>query len=91
MTAFSVDNEATTVGSIAKRKLRFPLGHGADADKISAATGAYTNDKPHYPQATGFLLAPDGSILNAVYSSGSIGRPVPDDVAGMVAYLKSKT
>jgi hypothetical protein len=65
VTAFSVDNE---VGSIAKHKLRFPIGHGADACKISAATGAYTNDKPHYPQATGFLLAPDGLILNAVYS-----------------------
>ena len=37
-------------------------------------------------QATGFLLAPDASIVNAVYSSGPIGRLVPDDVAGMVAY-----
>jgi hypothetical protein len=74
VTAFSVDSEGTTIGSIAKHKLRFPIGHGADADKISAATGAYTNDKRHYPQATGFLLAPDGSILNAVYSQ-SANRP----------------
>ena len=79
------------LGRLRNASCASPLGHGADADKISAATGAYTNDKPHYPQATGFLLAPNGSILNAVYSSGSIGRPVPDDVAGMVAYLKSKT
>jgi peroxiredoxin len=88
--AFSVDDEATTAGLVAKHGLRFPVGHSADADKIAAATGAYSNDKPHYLQATGFLLAPDGSILNAVYSSGPIGRLVPDDVAGMVAYLKSK-
>jgi peroxiredoxin len=88
--AFSVDDEATTAALVAKHKLRFPVGHSADADKVAAATGAYTNDKPRYLQATGFLLAPDASIVNAVYSSGPLGRLVPDDVAGMVAYLKSK-
>lgn len=88
--AFSVDDETTTVGLVNKHKLHFPIGHSADAAKVAAATGAYTNDKPHYLQATGFLLAPDASIVNAVYSSGPLGRLVPDDVAGMVAYLKSK-
>ena len=32
----------------------------------------------------------DGKILNAVYSSGPLGRLVAEDVIGMVAYLKSK-
>jgi len=88
--ALSVDDEATTVGTIEKFKLSFPLGHSADADRVAAITGAYTNETPRYLQATGFLLAPDGKILNAVYSSGAIGRLVAEDVVGMVAYLKSK-
>ena len=88
--ALSVDDEATTVGTIDKFRLGFPVGHSADADKVAAITGAYTNETPHYLQTTGFLLAPDGSILNAVYSSGPIGRLVVEDVIGMVAYLKSK-
>ena len=88
--ALSVDDEATTVGTIAKFKLSFPVGRSADADKIAAITGAYINQTPRYLQATGFLLAPDGKILNAVYSSGAIGRLVAEDVVGMVAYLKSK-
>jgi peroxiredoxin len=88
--ALSVDDEATTAGTIEKFKLSFPVGHSADADKIAAVTGAYTNEAPHYLQTTGFLLAPDGKILNAVYSSGSIGRLVADDVIAMVTYLKSK-
>ena len=33
---------------------------------------------------------PSGAIVTAVYSSGAIGRLVPDDVAGFVSYLKSK-
>src|SRR5580700_5264225 len=85
--ALSVDDEATTVGTIEKFKLTFPVGHSADADQVAAITGAYTNEDPHYLQATGFLLAPDGAILNAVYSSGPLGRLVAEDVIGMVAYL----
>ncbi len=89
--ALSVDDEATTVGTIEKYNLRFPVGHSADPDQVAAATGAYTNDSPRYLQSTGFLLDPAGHVLNAVYSSGPIGRLVPEDVVGMVTYLKSET
>jgi peroxiredoxin len=88
--ALSVDDEATTAGTVEKHKLSFPIGHSADVDKVAAITGAYTNETPRYLQATGFVLAPDGRILNAVYSSGPLGRLVAEDVIGMVAYLKSK-
>ena len=88
--ALSVDDEATTVGTIEKFQLSFPVGHSADAAKVASITGAYTNDSPRYLQTTDFLLAPDGKILNAVYSSGPIGRLVAEDVIGMVTYLKSK-
>ncbi len=88
--ALSVDNQATTIGTIEKFRLSFPVGHSADADEVASVTGAYTNESPRYLQATGFLLAPDGKILNSVYSSGPLGRLVAEDVIGMVAYLKSK-
>jgi hypothetical protein len=67
------------------------VGHSADADRVAAITGAYTNEAPRYLQSTGFLLDPNGHVLNAVYSSGPIGRLVAEDVIGMVAYLRSKT
>ena len=88
--SFKKLDERTTVGTIEKYKLRFPVGHSADAHQVSALTGAYTNEEPRYLQSTGFLLDPDGRVLNAVYSSGSIGRLVAEDVVGMVTYLKSK-
>lgn len=88
--ALSVDDEATTRGTIDKYKLSFPVGHSADADRIAALTGAYVNETPHYLQSTGFVLDPGGRVLNAVYSSGPIGRLVAEDVIGMVNYLKSK-
>jgi peroxiredoxin len=87
--SLSVDDEATTKGTIEKFKLTFPVGHSADADQVAALTGAYINDSPRYLQSTGFLLDPEGRVLNAVYSSGPIGRLVAEDVIGMVAYLKA--
>ncbi len=88
--ALSVDDERTTSELIAKHKITFPMGYGADAKAIAAATGAYVNEEPLYLQTTGFVLAPDGTLLNAVYSSLAIGRLVAEDVAGLVAYMKSK-
>jgi peroxiredoxin len=88
--ALSVDDEATSQGTIEKHKLSFPVGHSADADKVATLTGAYTNAAPHYLQTTGFLLDPSGKIIVAVYSSGPIGRLVAEDVLGVVNYIKSK-
>jgi hypothetical protein len=45
-------------------------------------TGAYINAEPRYLQSAGFVLAPDGTVRVAVYSSDAIGRLVADDVAG---------
>jgi peroxiredoxin len=85
--AFSVDDEDTSAALVAKRRLRFPVGHSADADKVAATVGAYVNNDPHYLQSTGFILAPDGTMRLAVYSSGAIGRLVADDVVGFIRYL----
>lgn len=85
--ALSVDDEDTSAALVAKRKLRFPVGHSANADKVAEAIGAYVNDDPHYLQSTGFILAPEGTVHLAVYSSGAIGRLVPDDVVGFIRYL----
>jgi peroxiredoxin len=88
--AVSVDDEATTRELIAKHGLAFPVGHSADAAAITAATGAFVNPDPVYLQSTGFVLGPDAKVIVSVYSSGAIGRLVPEDVAGLVTYLRSK-
>jgi peroxiredoxin len=88
--AFSVDDEATTTALVEKHRIRYPVGFGASADAVAAATGAYVNAEPRYLQSTRFVLDPDGKIVTAVYSSGAIGRLVLEDVAGLVAYIKSK-
>jgi peroxiredoxin len=86
--ALSVQDEASTKELIDKHGLRFPVGHSADAAALAAATGAFVNDDPVYVQSTGFVLGPDGRVVVSVYSSGAIGRLVPEDVIGMIRYLR---
>jgi peroxiredoxin len=86
--ALSVDDERTTAELIAKHGLTFPVGHSADAAAIAAATGAFVNPDPVFLQSTGFLLDPTGKVAVSVYSSGAIGRLVPEDVAGLVRYVR---
>ena len=87
----SVDDEATSQELISKLQLTFPVGHSADARSIAALTGAFVNPDPEYLQSTGFVLSPDGSVIVSVYSSGAIGRLVPEDVLGMVAYIRNSS
>ncbi|HET6185548.1 MAG TPA: peroxiredoxin family protein [Trebonia sp.] len=86
--ALSVDDEATTAALVEKHKLTFPVGYGADAKAVAALTGAYVNPSPVYLQSAGFVLDPAGKVIVSVYSSGAIGRLVPDDVVGLVRYLR---
>jgi peroxiredoxin len=86
--ALSVDEEATTRDLIAKHGLHFPVGHSADACAIATATGAFVNDDPMYLQSTGFVLDPGGRVVVSVYSTGAIGRLVPEDVIGLIRYLR---
>jgi len=85
--ALSVDDEATTQELISKNGLGFPVGHSADAKALAEKTGAFLNDEPTFVQSTGFVLDPSGRVVVSVYSSGAIGRLVPDDVVGMIRYL----
>jgi peroxiredoxin len=86
--ALSVDDEATAAELAAKRDLAFPVGYGVDAYTVAALTGAFVNPDPVYLQSTGFVLDPAGTVVVSVYSSGAIGRLVPEDVIGLVRYLR---
>lgn len=51
----------------------------AAARKVADLTGVFVNPDPQ------------GKVVVSVYSSGAIGRLVPDDVAGLVRYVREHT
>jgi peroxiredoxin len=89
--ALSVDDEPTTRALIEKHGLTFPVGYGADAAALRDAVGAFVGGEPPYLESTGFVLDPGGRVVVSVYSSGAIGRLMPDDAAGFIRYLRQKT
>lgn len=84
--AASVDDEDTTRALIAEHHLTFPVAYGLDADTVTARTGAFANTDPVFVQSTGFVLDPTGNVVVSVYSSGAIGRLLPEDVTGLIRY-----
>jgi peroxiredoxin len=86
--ALWVDDEKTTAEFTVKHGITFPLGHSADARAVAGLTGAFVNDDPLYLQSTGFVLNRQGKVIVSVYSSGAIGRLVPEDVIGLARYLR---
>lgn len=86
--ALSVDDESTSQELIAKYGLTFPIGHSADAAAISKATGAFVDPSGGFLQSTGFILDPSGNVVISVYSSGPLGRLLPNDVIGMIRYIR---
>jgi peroxiredoxin len=88
MAALWVDDETTMAEFTAKHGLTFPLGHSADARAVAGLTGAFINEDPLYLQSAGFVLDPQGKVVVSVYSSGAVGRLVPEDVIGLVGYLR---
>ena len=86
--ALSVDDEATTAELVAKDGLTFPVGHSANAQLVSEATGAFVDPEREFLPSTGFVLNPQSEVVVSVYSSGAIGRLVPEDVVGMIRYIR---
>jgi hypothetical protein len=58
------------------------------AREVAELTGAFVNPEPVFLQSTGFILDPTGRVVVSAYSSGAIGRLVPDDVVGMIRYIR---
>jgi peroxiredoxin len=80
--ALSADNEADAAALMKLLGLGFPVAYGLDVDMVQRAIGCYTGTREGHKhlQPASFVLAPDGSILHAVYSSGKVGRLTASDV-----------
>jgi peroxiredoxin len=89
--ALSVEDERASSELQSQHGLNFLLGHSADADRVSEATGAFTNDGPKYLQPAAFTLTPHGVVMAAVYSTQAIGRLVAPDLIKFVSFMKSKS
>jgi len=84
------DSKEDAMKTVEKYNITFRVGYGLNAEEVSALTGAFYDREAGYLHTTGFVLAPDGKIANAVYSTGPVGRLVAPDVLALIKYLREK-
>lgn len=89
--AISADPPDEAKQTVEKHHLSFPVLYGARPASAAKTFGAYMASNEHgtYVNSTNFILDPNGAIVIAVYSSGAIGRIVPDDALGFIKYIQS--
>jgi peroxiredoxin len=89
LVAVSVDSETDAGKTVAEHALTFPLAYGADGPGLGALTGAFWEEKRGCLQATGFILRGDGTLAQALYSTGSIGRYTAAEVLKILEKIVS--
>ena len=90
--AGSVDSVADTSALAAGLRLGYvKMLAEIDGPQVAESTGAFlqTGDRT-FLHAAGFLLDPDGKIVNAVYSTGPIGRFTANDVMKKIAFDRAR-
>ena len=69
----------------------FPMWGELDAPTVSADTGApYQDGENVFLHGSGWLLNPDGEIVQSLYSTGPIGRFTPSDIVRKVLFEKAR-
>jgi alkyl hydroperoxide reductase subunit AhpC len=90
--AASVDSIEQTVELKAGLRVGFPMYAELDAGAVAEATGAFMQSGERtFLHATGFVLRPDGTIANACYATGPIGRYNPTEILRSVLFARSQS
>jgi peroxiredoxin len=72
--AASVDDMDKALEMVNKHGIEFPVGCNLDPVAFTGLTGAFYDEEGGFLHAAGFIIDPDGKIVNAVYSTGPLGR-----------------
>jgi peroxiredoxin len=90
--AASVDTVAETAEVASGLRIRYvKMLAELDGPDVAKATGAFLQSGERvFLHTTGFLLNPDGQIVNAVYSTGPIGRFTANDILKKVSFEKHR-
>ena len=72
--AASVDKMDKALEMVNDYGIEFPVGCNLDPVAVSGLTGAFYDGEGRFLHAAGFIIDPDGKIVNAVFSTGPLGR-----------------
>ena len=88
--ALSVDDHEDARAMVKDQGLIYAVGYGVDAREVSARTGAFYQGEKNFLHASGYLLNRKGKVIVAAYSTGAIGRLVPQDCLDLIDHLEKQ-
>ena len=83
--AASVDplDKATEV----QEELDFPIAYGVTREQ-SDSIGSWWEDRRSIIQPSEFILNEDGKVVSATYSTGPVGRLMPEDALKLINFVE---
>jgi hypothetical protein len=85
--AASVDTLDDSAG--VQEELSFPIAYGVT--RVQASTiGSWWEDRRSIIQPSEFILDHRGNVISATYSTGPVGRLMPEDALKLITFLESQ-
>ena len=71
-----------------QEKLDFPIAYGVTREQADSM-GSWWEDRRDIIQPSEFILGSDGAVVSATYSTGPIGRLMPDDSLKLIKFYET--
>ncbi len=75
--------------TVVQEGLDFRIAHGVTRDQ-AASIGSWWEDRRSIIQPSEFILGRDGSVISATYSTGPVGRLMPEDALKLIRFLEAQ-
>jgi peroxiredoxin len=72
-----------------QEELGFRIAYGVTRDQ-AAAIGGWWEDRRSIIQPSEFILDRNGSVISATYSTGPVGRLMPEDALKLITFMESR-
>ena len=69
--------------------LQIPIAYGVTREQADSL-GSWWEDRRSIIQPSEFILGNDGKVVSATYSTGPIGRIMPEDVLKLINFYESQ-
>ena len=69
--------------------LNFPIAYGVTQEQ-AATIGSWWEDRRSIIQPSEFILGDHGNVVSATYSTGPVGRLMPEDALKLIRFVEAQ-
>lgn len=75
--------------SVVQEELSFSVAYGVTRDQ-AATIGSWWEDRRSIVQPSEFILGRTGKVISATYSTGPVGRLMPEDAVKLIKFVEAQ-